>query len=241
MSVWYSLESTCPVCSRRLQVREVGGCVPTGQDSDLLLRMEGIHIIQAAIHSCPHCRFSGYSDDFHRTMRKPQSERFLAEVSPKLTGAKTNAEPAADLRYYWAFRCAAFLSRPEKELAEKLVRAYWCLRLPPSCEIAAGEAEERRKVYLAGAIHYLRQEARRGADSSRIYLLAELNRRNGSFPVAVGYFKRFLDSTAASRPAVAAYLRLAAMKLLQAAEHSDRRDRTMEEIVYVDSPEDPRG
>ncbi len=207
-----------------------------GQDSDLLLRMEGQHIIQAAIHTCLRCRYSGYPDDFGVTIPRPKAERFLVELSAKLAGTGEDVPPP-DLQYFWAYKCASFLNRSERELAERLIRAFWCLRLPPSSELPALLIEGRRKSYLTGAIHHLRQDGGGDAAPVRFYLLAELNRRAGEFPVAVGYFKRFLDSSAGGRLPVPAYLRLAAMKLLRAAEHGDGRDRTMEEIVYADSPE----
>src|SRR5882672_4024317 len=176
MIVWYEVEISCPICAHRLKLRELGGGIALGQDSDLLLRMEGLHIIQAAIHSCLRCKYSGYPDDFGVTIPRPKAERFLVELSSKLSGPAEGAPPP-DLQYYWAYRCASFLERPDRELAERLLRAYWCLRLSPSCDLPALEIESRRKAYLTGAIHHLRQDGGADAAPVRYYLVAELNRR----------------------------------------------------------------
>ena len=64
MLVWYNVEAACPICGQRLRLRELGGGFALGQDSDLLVRMEGRHVVQAAIHTCLRCSFSGYPEDF---------------------------------------------------------------------------------------------------------------------------------------------------------------------------------
>ena len=80
MQVWYNVEASCPVCRHRLRLRELGGGVALGQDSDLLVRMDGKHTIQVAIHTCTRCRFSGYCEDFGATMPQHLVQRFLTEV-----------------------------------------------------------------------------------------------------------------------------------------------------------------
>ena len=64
MVVWFSREMSCPMCGSRVSGREVGGGFATGQDSDLLVRMKNKHIIQAEVHTCQSCRYSGYVKDF---------------------------------------------------------------------------------------------------------------------------------------------------------------------------------
>jgi len=235
MIVWYSLEIGCPVCSYRSKIRELGGGFAVGQDSDLLVRMEGKHLIQAAIHTCLRCRYSGYAEDFTLTLRKSVAERFLAEVSPKLRKCEFLI-PHPDLQYYWSYLCLALRSRSDRELGMRLLRAYWCLRLPPSRDLLPQEVDRRSKRYLTGAIHHLCRDSQEMRSPVQTYLIAELSRRNGEFPAAVGHFKRFLEMARGPGP-VPAYLRLAARKLLRTAEQGDRRSRTMEEIVYADSPE----
>jgi hypothetical protein len=240
MLVWYNVEASCPVCSHRLRLRELGGGVALGQDSDLLVRMDGKHTIQVAIHTCTRCRFSGYPEDFGATMPRHLVQRFLTEVSPKLVafaGSPPGSVATPDLQYYWAYKCALFLGRDDAELSQRLLRAYWCLRLPPSTDLPAPDSEERRKVYLGAVIQHLRQATRGKCSPVQFYLLGELSRKYGEFPTAVGYFKRFLDVSSTDQESAPKYLRLAAIKLLRAAERSDSRERTMEEIVYADSPE----
>ncbi len=236
MLIWHSIETGCPICNYRIKLRELGSGFATGQDSDLLIRMKGRHIIQAAIHTCLRCKYSGYPEDFNVTLRRSVAERFLAELSPTLRGSETPV-PLPDLQYYWSYLCAQFRSLPELELGLRLLRASWCLRLPPSRDLPPPEIQKRQKLYLTGAIHHLRGDDRWNGPPVILYLLAELSRRNGEFPMAVGYFKRFLDRSVREPTAVPKYLRLAAMKLLRNAEQGHGQNRTMEEIVYADSPE----
>src|SRR5574341_1033453 len=127
MLVWYNVEAACPICGQRLRLRELGGGFALGQDSDLLVRMEGRHVVQAAVHTCLRCSFSGYAEDFGGNVPRPLAQRFIAEVTPKLGGASPGAlasTPLPDLQYYWAFRTAAFLGRGDGELGRRLLRAY---------------------------------------------------------------------------------------------------------------------
>ena len=236
MLVWHEIEAGCPICAVRLILRRLGGGFATGQDSDLLVRMDGQHIIQAEIHTCPRCRYSGFPEDFEVTIHRSAVERFLADVHPKLV-TKGTGGPTPDLLYEWAYRCARFLGKPDRELGLLLLRAYWCLRLPPSCDLPEVVLDSRKTKYLSGSVHHLRQALEPESPPHQSYLLGELNRRRGEFAAAAAYFKRFLDSGSLRCAEVPMYLRLAAMKLLKSAEHCDPRDRTMEEIVYADSPE----
>ncbi len=55
-----------------------------GQDSDLFVRMKGKHIIQAEIHTCHQCRYSGYTEDFFREVSTDERLSFLMNVAPQL-------------------------------------------------------------------------------------------------------------------------------------------------------------
>lgn len=232
MVITHDREVSCPACGTRVEIREPGGCIALGQDSDLLVRMAPPHIIQVEIHTCPRCRFSGYPDDFTASIRQSQAERFLSELVPKLAADSRPAHP--DSQYLWAYRCGSILGHDDGALGLKLLRAFWCLRLPPSSELPCEELAQRRRVYLKGAVHHLRRDARWKVLPAWTYLLGELSRKAGDFPAAEFYFKRFLDA-ADRNEGVSRYLRLAAIRLLRAAARSDGRDMTMEEIVYADS------
>jgi uncharacterized protein (DUF2225 family) len=234
MVITHDIEVSCPICGTRVEIRELGGCIAKGQDSDLLVRMDGPHAIQIEINTCPRCRFSGYPDEFAASLGRAQVERFISDLVPRLAADSRPVQP--DSQYLWAYRCGSFLGQDDGSLGLKLLRAYWCLRLPPSNELSGEELAERRGVYLKGAVHHLRLDVRGEGVPARLYILAELCRRAGDFPAAAFHFKKFLD-TANRDESVPRYLRLAAIKLLRAAERSQDRDMTMEEIVYADSAE----
>jgi len=96
MLVWSTIEASCPMCGQRLRVRDVGGGFAAGQDSDLLVRMHGKHVIQAQIHTCGECRFSGYAQDFlDRSISDATVERYFREFADELVSDTVHvaAEP----------------------------------------------------------------------------------------------------------------------------------------------------
>ncbi|HZN58561.1 MAG TPA: DUF2225 domain-containing protein [Planctomycetota bacterium] len=253
MIAWHGLETGCPVCSTRVAMRELSGCVAAGQDSDLLVRMEGRHVIQAEVHSCPRCRFSGYPSDFLRTLSPAQGKRFLRDVSPRLASSGTTVptahstpleqrasvetseapkgSPLPHLQYQWAARTAESLGISPLRQGLLWVRAYWCLRLPPAADhLSVAVRASLEKLYLKWAIARLRQGLRDATDPHPLYLVAELCRRNGNFLLAVGYFRKFLEA-----PGAAPYLTLAARRLLQRAQRRDSQSLRLEELLYGSS------
>ncbi|MBI4603338.1 MAG: DUF2225 domain-containing protein [Planctomycetes bacterium] len=253
MIVWSTIEVSCPICSHRTRLRELGSGFGTGQDSDLLVRMAGKHIIQAEIHTCHKCRFSGYPADFKRTISPAARRRFLEVVSPRLReppvaprttperpasagqgkqGAGLSATPLPDVQYYWAYRSAEALALPAVQQGERLLRAYWCLRLPPSSYLPPDVVRALKKAYLTRAIERLREGLAFERDPSWLYLLGELCRRNGNFVLAASHLRRFLEHEGGAR-----YLKLAAVKLLELARKRIDQDLSMEEILYDGAPE----
>lgn len=243
MVIWSTLEASCPVCARRIRLRLVGSGIANGQDSDLLLRMAPRHIIQAEVHTCPQCRFSGYADDFLIEIAPQVVRRFLDQVSPSLDEARLRAEsdeippeagrtPLPDVQYYWAYRTAATLGRSQRAQGERLLRAYWCLRIPPSAGLPDAVREARARLYLAGAIRSLREALATSRDPHLLYLVGELCRRNGNFRLAVRYFRRYADRDDGAR-----YLKTAAAKLSAAAQDRISRGMTMEEIFFDRAPD----
>lgn len=247
MIVWYTIEASCPMCSTRLRLRELGGGIANGQDSDLLVRMAGKHLIQADVHSCQRCRFAGYAADFLRTVTPAARRRFLEEISltlrePSATtegalrpGSDTPRTPLPDVQYYWAYRSAQALDLPAMEQGQRLLRAYWCCRLAPSSSMSPEILGPLRKAYLRGAIQKLRQGLRHEHDPCWIYVVGELCRRNGSFVLATGYFRRFLAEAPRSK-----YLSLAASKLIELSQRRQAADLSMEDLLYDRAP-DPHG
>jgi hypothetical protein len=241
MVVWSSLEASCPICSNRLQLREVGGAVVLGQDSDLLVRMSGKHVIQAEVHTCRHCRYSGFTPDFLHTFAPGVQQRFLREVTPVLSrdlpgpvrdGTPPGHTPLPHLQYFWAFKTAAALGLSTLAQGKRLLRAYWCLRLEPATGLSPRTLKELERLYLRGTIQKLRQSLRFEKDANLLYLVAELCRRNGNFLLAVSYFRRFIKSAKG-----APYLRRAAPRLLDLAARKRASGVTMEEVLYNRSHE----
>jgi len=248
MLVWSTIEVGCPMCGQRLRVRELGGGFITGQDSDLLMRMQGKHVIQAEINTCSACRYSGFAFDFlERKISDPMVERYFREfvekLEPESQDLDSNAEPARTplphLQYYWSAQLAPLLGLTPKEIGTRMLRAYWCLRLEPSSRLPNDQLDQLDQLYLRQSIAYLRKALRHEKDPTLVYLVAELCRRNGSFVRSKNYFDRLLDSvthTSQARPATGGncheYLIRAAEKLHEAARREDSTAKTMEELLY---------
>ena len=242
MVIWSKLEASCPICRSRLPLREVGSGFVLGQDSDLLVRMDGQHVIQADIHTCRKCRFSGYPNDFLLTISKPEKARFTAISATLLAeeldlpthaagsrrgAAGTKRNLLSDVQYFWSFRTAEALGFSATEQGLRLARAYWCTRLAPTKSLEANELKRRRKMYLKIAIQKLRQGLRFEKDTNLLYLIGELCRRSSNFLLAESYFRRFQEQ--ANAPT---YLLQAAQKLSAFSRNKNASHATMEGLLY---------
>ena len=301
MVVWSTIEASCPICKNRLRLREVGSGFALGQDSDLFVRMKGKHIIQAEIHTCHQCRYSGFADDFLRDVAPETRIRFLRDVAPQLVdegevrleaptprklatrkGAATKAEsqkedqdsgdtesakrgvkksrkglarkrrttaetrsnraiplhpckrtPMPHVQYHWAAKTGEVLGLSPHEQGERLLRAYWCLRISPSSKLPARSLKQLRKRYLTEAIRKFRQGLRNQKDPNVVYLVAELCRRNGNFLLATGYFRRYFERGNGADE----YLRQASEKLFLVAKEKLSTELAMEDVLYDPAPE----
>lgn len=236
MVIWSTLEASCPVCSQRTRLRQVGSGFVTGQDSDLFLRMQGRHIIQAEIHTCLRCHYSGYDEDFLRDLPPGLREKFLREVSHQLREEKVpggdgrppfHRTPLPDVQYYWAARSAEAMGGAALTQGKRWLRAYWCLRIAPSAHLPQAVKEVRKQTYLTQAIARLRSGLRRPSDPNLIYLVGELCRRQGEYRVAETLFRRFLECKTGAR-----YLRHAAAKLIPATRDQIGSEMSMEQILF---------
>ena len=242
MVIWSKLEASCPICRSRLPLRELGSGFVLGQDSDLLIRMDGQHVIQADIHTCRKCRFSGYPRDFMLTVSKPEKTRFTTMSSTLLAeeldlpsrpanrrrgAAGTKRTLMPDVQYFWSYKTVEALGFSATDQGLRLARAYWCTRLAPTKHLETTELKRRRKVYLKIAIQKLRQGLRFEKDSNLLYLIGELCRRNSNFLLAESYFRRFQEHTDAP-----AYLRDAARKLSVFSQNKNASHATMEGLLY---------
>lgn len=245
MIVWSTVETSCPICRHRLRVREVGGGFATGQDSDLLIRMEGKHVIQAEIHSCQNCKFSGPAEDFmDRTITKGMIDRFVSDVVDRLTDDSSrhsrnwnptvSRTPLPHVQHYWSALTGEALGLPASEIGRRYLRAYWSLRLAPSRDLPAAELKVLRKRYLQETIALLRHGLRRERNRVVVYLVGELCRRNSNFGLAEQYFDRFLY-----REEGPSYLKQAARKLQASVRDGDSGERTMEQVLYDQEQDSP--
>jgi len=264
MVVWSTIEATCPICGNRLRLREVGSGFCVGQDSDLFVRMRGKHIIQAEVHTCHHCRYSGYSSDFFRELSETMRTGFLTETAPGLLDEnetkktppaippkkkqragsrprrsraklkRCKTTPLPHVQYEWSAKTAEAIGLPSHEQARRLLRAYWCLRIAPSANLDEKLLKKLRKRCLTAAIRKFRQGLRYQKDSNLVFLVAELCRRNGNFSLATRYFRRFLEREEHG----AEYLTQAADKLCLAAQEKIEVELSMEEVLYNPAPDD---
>lgn len=222
MVVWSTVETSCPICKRRLRVREVGSGFVHSQDSDLLTGMNGKHIIQAEIHTCNWCGYSGYSTDFIAVKIAAKDKKLHKQERLKHT-------PLPDEQYWRAYTCSLLLhDRSPIEHGMLLVKAYWCCRLAPTRDLSPNELKKRELTYLRGAIAQLRKGMRKNKDPDMLYLVGELCRRAKNFANAKFYLNKFMEE----KEQKDSYLYAAATELLKRVEKKDSTPLTMEEVVY---------
>jgi len=249
MICWSTIETVCPMCGCQLHVREAGGCDVLGQDTDLLIRTRAPHVIRVEIHSCPDCRFSGYSSDFlgGRVVAltiETYFREYIEKLKDDCEADCSSGDPPTHLQYYWAGLLSPLLGYEPLETGMKMLRAYWSLRLDAPDSLDEASLDGLRHRYLCQAIAFLRKSLRKEKNPAYLYLVGELCRRNGNWMHSQNYFNRFLARS--SRPR---HLRNAATLLIQRARRRDSSHLGMEELLYpsrnqsnvIEAPEEDRG
>ena len=188
------------MCDHRLWIREVGGGFAIGQDTDLLVRMRGHHVIQAEIHTCPTCRYSGFPDDFaSRSFSPSVKEAFFREISPRIecylretSQEASSSAPLSHVQYYLAALMGNSIGLDAFDVGVRFLRAYWCLRLPPAVQLSEASLRRLRKLYLRESVSRLRHRLHSQQNRVVVYLVGELSRRNSNFGLATQYLQRYL-------------------------------------------------
>ena len=249
MICWSTIETVCPMCGCQLHVREVGGCEALGQDTDLLIHTKAPHVIRVEIHSCPDCRFSGYSRDFlggriAALTIEAYFREYIEKLEDEFEADRSTGDPPTHLQYYWAGLLSPLLGYAPLETGMRMLRAYWSLRLDAPAALDENTVERLRHRYLRQAIAYLRKSLRKEKDPVYLYLVGELCRRNGNWMHSQNYFNRFIARSTRPR-----HLRNAAAMLIQRARRRDSSHLSMDSLLYptrdqsrtTEAPEEDRG
>ena len=249
MICWSTIDTVCPMCGCQLRVREVGGCEVLGQDTDLLIRTRAPHVIRVEIHSCPDCRFSGYSRDFlggriAALTIEAYYRKYIEKLEDEFETDRSTGEPPTHLQYYWAGLLAPLLGYTPLETGLRMLRAYWGLRLDTPTAMDEDTLDSLRHRYLRQAIAFLRKSLRKEKNPVYLYLVGELCRRNRNWMHAQNYFNRFLARSTRPR-----HLRNASALLIQRARRRDSSHLSMEALLYptrdrsrlIEAPEEDRG
>ena len=232
MICWSTIETVCPMCGYQLYVREVGGCDILGQDTDLLIRTRAPHVIRIEVHSCPDCRFSGYSSDFlegriSELTIETYFRKYIEKLGDDCELAGPSADPPTHLQYFWSGLLSPLLGHPARETGLRMLRAYWSLRLDPAPDLDDSGLKNLEQRYLRQAIVYLRKSLRQEKNPVYLYLVGELCRRKGNWMHSQNYFNRFLARSTRPR-----HLRNAASRLIKRARRRDCRHMSMERLLY---------
>lgn len=197
MTTFRETTLTCPACFSEVPAFEITSTNQVGQDTDFCPRTMGFHTVPMVVSTCRGCGYSGYADDFEdKTLDDGERERFLeARVQDGLIPLEARLRSIqADHSYYLAFLTAKHFKSSHEDLADLLLRAYWCLRiddLRPNDTVAAS----KYRTAAIGEFLMAIIESRDASIEDRrswVYLVAELSRREGDFERAVEYYDRFL-------------------------------------------------
>ncbi|MCZ6792772.1 MAG: DUF2225 domain-containing protein [Planctomycetota bacterium] len=258
------METTCPLCKNRLRVREVGGGFAKSQDSDLLIRMQGRHVIQAEIHTCLRCRFSGTTEDFtSRTVPAERIKRYFSDVLPRLSDHPETDSAVLGLRRPGA----GGDSRPSNTRRRKLrhisrtplphVQYYWAALVGPTLGLAPTEiglhfVRAYWCLRLAPAadlaetlLKPLRKVFLRGAIRHLRQGLRNEKNRALVYLIAelcrrndyFGLANHYFERFLYKEKHVPSYLKRAARRLFVASRNGDSQEKSMEDVLYA--PEDP--
>jgi hypothetical protein len=228
--IWHNTIIFCPICGKRGEGRQSGGCIPEGQDSDLFVRTQGsVHVIQSEIHMCLDCFYAGTTDDFDIKVSESKKAEFQESLTPKFKRRMPDGKIVYPHEgYLLAYMSASFLGRDHDVLINRLLRAYWCLRMAPCSQLGYKRITKLKGIYLSQILPLLKQLLKIEFDPRYCYLAAELSRRAEEFEQSKIYFRKFIEY----RGQCAEYLKKAATPLYLAAKRCDSAHYSMEVILY---------
>ncbi len=267
MVVWSTIEASCPMCRNRVRLREVGSGFSIGQDSDLFVRMKGKHIIQAEVHTCHHCRFSGYTEDFLRDISSEARSRFVKEVAPGLVDEAEDTRTTKDLEGLRRVPKTKRKAPAGKKKSGKLRRCRttplphiqyeWASRAAAAIGLSAHEQAKRLlRAYWCLRIspssnlsdrtlkrlrkNYLQAAIRKFRQELRFQKDPNLVYVVAELCRRNGNYSlatNYFRRFVEREQAPAKYLREAATKLLEFAQDENSAELSMEELLYNPAPE----
>ncbi|MHC5038896.1 MAG: DUF2225 domain-containing protein [Planctomycetota bacterium] len=227
----------CPICGEKVPGKILHSTNQMGQDTDFCPVTVGFHAVPLLVHACRNCGYAGYTSDFEEKSFKPEVKiAFLgANIAEGLIPLEARLDDLSpDHFYYLAAHTARHFKAAPEQLGDLLLRASWCLRLEggrPQDEVAASRYRREAIQEFHRALESGTAEP--GLRRTFIYLLAELNRREGNFEEAEKFFKRFLEEPIDDPEWVTA-----AVGLRQRCQAKDASNFTFEEVIRVMNPPD---
>jgi len=251
--IWRS--ALCPVCAKSVRLaRILTSDAHGGIDRDLFTRAVGPQPEFYLINTCPHCKFSGYLNDFDLILPEKTRKQLTEALAdgPALNPKTPQQEIPNLLKYDLAYRTFQVLGRSDEAFGWLCLRASWVARdmycdLPRRPEIARVLVEAGtlvppatpqtnpadRELEQAERLEYRITTSAPAAQKRWSYdaVIAILYRRHGRNDLALVHIERVLDDRTSPKD-----LRdvLALMKQsiddernwqIQAADHFDRAVR----------------
>ncbi len=230
MTLFQEKTYTCPICEEEVPGADLQSTNQVGQYTDFCPITMGFHAVPLVIQACRNCGYAGYAFDFEgRSFTPAEKLAFLDAKIPEglipLEARLETLEP--DHEYYLACLTRRYFGAPAQELGDLLLKASWCLRLEggrPNDDVAA--SRYRREAIREFECALRTKEGDDDRKREILYLLAELNRRQGDFERAETFFSAFLDDP----PPEKEWTR-AARVLLETSRAGDAADHTFEEVL----------
>lgn len=182
------LELICPISGEKIITYEITAFVSTGVDTDFCYLGASETYYQKMISTCPSIGYTGYREDFPPELDSlpPKVVKKIKKKLPKMFDLK-KIEPWD--RYAILAQIYIWRGKKNMDIANAYLRATYTMR-----GLALGGRERKEEYYLREqAIYYLDRAARKAEFTLKElpqvkYLQGELNRRNGHFRKAVGFF-----------------------------------------------------
>lgn len=180
MTTFVDVSLVCPACNGSFLSRLITSCGNRGHDTDFRPHYWGLDPVPYFVHTCGHCEFSGFMDDFIEAEGE-QSDSQSRHEGP------AGGDPLPGSRKYElaAERYAAARPADHQLVGDLYLRGSWCARLE---EAPAKEAALQRQAVLHFEAALEEADLGREQQAATTYLVGELYRRIGRFDFAQALF-----------------------------------------------------
>lgn len=197
----YHSTQVCPVCNKTIEVTKVRSKAVkvVSRDSDFCTRYEDINPIFYEAWVCEYCGYASLAEQFDKLSYKHAKiikEKISSKWNQRSFKGERNINEALEA-FKLALLNAQLIGAKSSELAKICIRIAWLYRLK-------GDTKEKEFLNFALKCYSTAYEnenltADKLDDTTCAYMIAELNRRMGSFEESIKWFSKLISSPEARK------------------------------------------